>query len=515
MREAPARDRAVGLEYFVSETDGIGGQLKVEPEDFRVVEVGEIDPEPLEADPSDYPYVLLGVTLRQWETHAFVDRLGGELGVGRRAIDWAGTKDKHAVTEQLFSVAWDPDAFPAVDIDGARIEPIGRFGRRLHFGDLLGNTFQIRVRCPVHPERVDAITDELVAFGAGSPAVPNYFGHQRFGSLRPVTHEVGRALLSEGWEAAVMTYLCLSTDEEPPETQAARSFIRETRDWERGLERMPRRLGYERTLLSSLAEAGDPEEADFREAEGEDGVVVPIGGGVVEYDAGEGHSIGIVDDKRDAVLAGDSGEAPYLAVGEDVAGRVGGAGDADGGDVGGDFEVVEIDAVFEFVIAGFHDAGRDGVEEVAIDALVGVADVFWDERQEDAPAGAIGGHAPGEQVEEEEKSGLTAGGDGDVFLADLPAERIAAHGGHGVEEAWVAARRVVAGDGAVQAAVFFEDFLHAATPYLVHLLNPGGLAATEHLEIGSAGGERVAKIDHEVADAAVAAEMAAEFGKLI
>ena len=39
MREAHPIEQAVGIDYYVSDADGINGQLRVNPEDFRVEEI--------------------------------------------------------------------------------------------------------------------------------------------------------------------------------------------------------------------------------------------------------------------------------------------------------------------------------------------------------------------------------------------------------------------------------------------------------------------------------------------
>ena len=67
----------------------------------------------------------------------------------------------------------------------------------------------------------------------------------------------------------------------------------------------------------------------------------------------------------------------------------------DGRDVWGDFEVFKIDAVFKIMRAFFFDQRSDGTKKVAAHPLIRVADVFWDEREEDFPAAAIG-HFSGE-----------------------------------------------------------------------------------------------------------------------
>ena len=56
----------------------------------------------------------------------------------------------------------------------------------------------------------------------------------------------------------------------------------------------------------------------------------------------------------------------------------------------------------------FSINGRHGAEQAPSMPLVGVADVFRDQRQQDFPARAVR-HPPGEQIEQEKKRGLAAG----------------------------------------------------------------------------------------------------------
>ena len=283
MRRAHPQERRVGIEYYRSDTEGTGGRLRERPEDFRVRELETVSAEPLSSDSGDYPHLLVRATLREWDTNDFARRLSDALGVSRERVSWAGTKDKYAVTTQLFSLTGvDADNLP--DVAGADIEVLGRVGRALHFGDLAGNAFEIRVR-DADPETVEEITAELAigeseggagpaADGDDAPvavAVPNYFGHQRFGSRRPVTHEVGLCLARGEWREAVLTYVGNPADAEPTATQEARAFVDEQAasddpDWAAAIERMPGALRFERSMLHRLAETGGETRADWQHA---------------------------------------------------------------------------------------------------------------------------------------------------------------------------------------------------------------------------------------------------------
>jgi len=278
MREAHPRERAVGIEYYASDADGTGGRLRETPEDFRVREIEAIDPEPLSADPEVYNHLLVRATLRGWDTNDFAGEVSDRLGISRERVSWAGTKDAHAHTTQLFSIdGVNPADVP--EVRDAEIEPVGRFGRRLYLGDLAGNAFEIRVADPEMPENATAVTGELREFGGfrGSDdrlgrtdgdrvAVPNYFGQQRFGSRRPVTHEVGLAIVRGDWKEAVLRYVGNPSDAEPEDSQEARAYTERTEDWSGALERMPDRLGYERAMLHALVERGGESTDDFRAA---------------------------------------------------------------------------------------------------------------------------------------------------------------------------------------------------------------------------------------------------------
>ena len=288
-RSAHPVERAVGIDHYISGADGIGGTLRECPEDFRVTELEAFESVPLDAEPGGYPELVVRVTLRNWDTNDFARRISDALEMSRERVSWAGTKDKRAVTTQLFTLRnVDPAALP--DIRGVDIEPVGRAGRALSFGDLAGNAFEIRVADAAADadDRIAAVVRDLRAFAGTDPdepdapvAVPNYFGQQRFGSKRPVTHRVGLAVVRGDVREAVRLYAGNPSPAEPRDTREGRNRVDEAfgvadggseaddaptsdgvadgtgdGDWAACLDAVPRKLRFERAMLSRLAERG-------------------------------------------------------------------------------------------------------------------------------------------------------------------------------------------------------------------------------------------------------------------
>ncbi len=259
MRPGHVRERPIGMRYYRSDAPGIGGRLRREPADFRVRERPGLDLEPVDAPTGDYPHLVVEATLEDWDTHGFVNRLAARLSIHPDRIAWSGTKDANAVTTQWFSLRGvDPAALPSVS--GADIAAVGRLGRQLEFGDHAGNRFEIVVRDARNGDRIDAVTADL-AVEDETVLVPNYFGHQRFGTRRAITHRVGRSIVQGRFREAVERYLADSSPHEPERTRTFRTFVAEeaipTDDWERALERVPGYLDHERRLLEVLAQRGD------------------------------------------------------------------------------------------------------------------------------------------------------------------------------------------------------------------------------------------------------------------
>ncbi|MDT8358099.1 MAG: tRNA pseudouridine(13) synthase TruD [Methanomicrobiaceae archaeon] len=246
-------ERELGMEYYQSDLPGIGGVLRETAEDFRVEEI------PL-PHAGEGKYLICRLTKKNWELQRAVKEIARSLGISHRRIGWAGTKDRRAVTTQEISIYnLRPDEVDQVRLGDLSLEVVGTAPSGLSLGALAGNRFTITIR---HCEREDLEPRVKGIISAARGGFPNYFGLQRFGSLRPVTHRVGKHLLRQDYEGAVATYIGFVSSAEPDEAAFARQRFLEEGKVREALRSLPTRLSYERALLHHL----DEKPGDFKGA---------------------------------------------------------------------------------------------------------------------------------------------------------------------------------------------------------------------------------------------------------
>ncbi len=148
--------------------------LRQAPEDFQVEEVLNFSPS------GEGQHVLVLIRKRNANTEWVARQLAQHAGVDRKAVGYAGLKDRRAVTEQWFSVdlagAREPDWSP-LDSDEITVLRYGRHHRKLRQGAVQSNRFRITLRA-LRGERQSI---EQALQRVTSRGVPNYFGEQRFG----------------------------------------------------------------------------------------------------------------------------------------------------------------------------------------------------------------------------------------------------------------------------------------------------------------------------------------------
>lgn len=136
--------------------------------------------------------------LKLRETGCNTNWVAGQLarwgGRPRNDVGFAGLKDRHAVTEQWFSVRFPGGRHPdpaGIDVPGVELLEWSPHNRKLKRGALRGNRFHLRVTgLEADREVLEARLREVARRG-----VPNAFGPQRFG------RDQGNLGLARAWFA--------------------------------------------------------------------------------------------------------------------------------------------------------------------------------------------------------------------------------------------------------------------------------------------------------------------------
>ncbi|RLE76951.1 MAG: tRNA pseudouridine(13) synthase TruD, partial [Thermoprotei archaeon] len=134
MQEVPELDRLLGIEVYATKSPGIGGRLRVVPEDFIVEEISRdglrvrtsLTLKPGEevglkgSEEGDYTWFIL--EKRNLDTITAIKIIAKSLGLSYNTFSAAGLKDSRAVTAQLVS------AF--------RVDPNSLLGFRDRYGNI-------------------------------------------------------------------------------------------------------------------------------------------------------------------------------------------------------------------------------------------------------------------------------------------------------------------------------------------------------------------------------------------
>jgi tRNA pseudouridine13 synthase len=242
----PPLDVSIGMTVYATPYEGIGGRLRAELEDFLVEEVLDdvvfrhVSEQPKKQQGS---YVLFSLTKRGLDTlHAvrIVEKVFGAR------VNYLGIKDANAVTTQYITIPAEAERDQINLPNSLTVKKLGYLPYPLNRSHLIGNKFNIKIRELEKKEKLPQLIESVIEEG-----VPNYFGYQRFGSRRPVTHLIGRALVKRRFEEAINLLLTYTTEYEKENIQRARRALSE--DYLKvDVEDLPPTLDLERQVLRSL-----------------------------------------------------------------------------------------------------------------------------------------------------------------------------------------------------------------------------------------------------------------------
>lgn len=173
-------------------------KIKEEPEDFIVDEIlsnGSLasNPAPLNNNDEGKIYWIC-LKKRMWNTIDLTKEIAKRLHTNEKYINYAGIKDRVAVTYQCFSINSKRENIieRINNIRDVEVTGFWKDKKWITSQDIIGNKFEIKVSGNIKKKKINEIV--------------NYFGEQRFGNVRGNNHLIGLNLIKENYKEAVELY---------------------------------------------------------------------------------------------------------------------------------------------------------------------------------------------------------------------------------------------------------------------------------------------------------------------
>jgi tRNA pseudouridine13 synthase len=244
LRPAAEAERAVGIEWYVTDGAPCEGRVKSEAEDFRVeeqVDLGEI----ADAERPGY-YPLYRVEKRSVGTMHMAEELSEAL---KSRVAYGGLKDKRSQSVQYVTPTSLRGLRPAEVVrERFTAKLVGYVPSPLARAGVVGNLFDVVIRgcCDGVGERIE----EAIRF-AKEARLPNFYGMQRFGTSGAGTHRIGKALVAKRFEEAVRLMLFERSPSDDEAILAARELLAKGR-FEEGAGLLPPGKDVERMVAREL-----------------------------------------------------------------------------------------------------------------------------------------------------------------------------------------------------------------------------------------------------------------------
>ncbi|MCC6013082.1 MAG: tRNA pseudouridine(13) synthase TruD [Candidatus Verstraetearchaeota archaeon] len=245
-------EKSLGILYYSTIEKGIGGRIRVTPEEFLVEEItpeGIIVNENLKKlNRGKGNYTLAVLKKISKPLLPIISMIERKINA---KISFAGIKDRRALTYQLISI--NKTFRGEIKLKGIEIWSIGSSKWKIYPGELKGNRFTIVIREPKEiPEYLNINW------------IPGYFGHQRFGITRPNTHKIGKLLVKGDFDKAIKEFIAKPYEYEPSYIYEVRKKIEETWNLKSIINTIPNELIYEKIVINSLIHDMNAKEAFCR-----------------------------------------------------------------------------------------------------------------------------------------------------------------------------------------------------------------------------------------------------------
>lgn len=245
--DVPEVDRKIGIKLYSTSSPGTGGFIKGSLDDFKVFEIlhnSIVDDYSLFRN-GKYKFPLFSLQKAGLDSNHALIEIKKILGINLRCL---GIKDSKAISTQ-FCTTDQNLKIKASNTPHTKLRLIGFTKDRLRKSHLVGNQFQIIIRNMENFNQQD--------FSKETSFIPNFYGLQRFGSARLVTHLVGRQILKKDFKNAVHILLCHTSSFDTKFSTEIRKKCEDPANYNSVLKTLPPGMDIERGIMISLLNGKD------------------------------------------------------------------------------------------------------------------------------------------------------------------------------------------------------------------------------------------------------------------
>jgi len=238
----PKLDSQIGISVYSTNFSGIGGKIRIEPEDFQVSEL--ISDKAKNSIKEENGYAVYKLKKKKIDTNHALSGIFRKKGIRLKSL---GLKDASAITEQFVCSGNKGIGIDNFSSNKYSLEKLGFVKKPLSKKDMVGNHFKIKISESENNLESFAEIDKIL----------NFYGYQRFGSKRPVTHLIGRAILHRDFKKAVGLILSFRSVFDSKENNEIREKLSDKSNYKQYFDKVPLPMDIERIVLKEMIEHGE------------------------------------------------------------------------------------------------------------------------------------------------------------------------------------------------------------------------------------------------------------------
>jgi len=243
----PKLDNLIGISIYCTRTEGTGGKIRSLPDQFFVSEI--LRENTLSKISNSGIYTVYKLKKSGIDTNHALSEIFKRYGLRLQAL---GLKDANATTEQYVCDMSTGRGIGNIETNRYALEKIGFVQKPLTKRDMIGNNFRIKIE--------DSNFTKISDFKE-QHSILNFYGYQRFGSRRPISHLIGKAILQKNFDYAIEVLLSTSSEYDLQENKKIRDMLKDKSNYSKMLTEVPPQMDIERLVLKEIIDHGDAKRA--------------------------------------------------------------------------------------------------------------------------------------------------------------------------------------------------------------------------------------------------------------